>query len=87
MNIGDYLKAYRSKNKILQKQMADILGISREHYAQIERGYLLPSSKILATISERLPININISFKKGKNIFSCNTKKNTVSFNKFGRNF
>lgn len=65
MNIGVYLKSYRSKNKIPQKQIADSLGISREHYAQIETDRLNPSVKLLKIISKKLSLHIEISICDG----------------------
>jgi transcriptional regulator with XRE-family HTH domain len=36
MTLGEALKVYRIKNKLLQKQMAFMLGISKEYYCKIE---------------------------------------------------
>ena len=60
------LKDYRQQKNLLQKEVADVLGISREHYAQIEAGCCIPSRKLLQKISERLQLNIIIIFDAGK---------------------
>ena len=60
------LKGYRQQNSLLQKEVADILGVSREHYAQVEAGCCIPSFKLLQKISERLQLNITIVFDHGK---------------------
>jgi len=60
------LKGYRQQNSLLQKEVADVLGVSREHYAQVEAGCCIPSLKLLQKISERLQLNITIVFDHGK---------------------
>ena len=60
------LKDYRQQNSLLQKEVANLLGISREHYAQIEAGCCIPPLKLLQKISERLQLNITIVFDDGK---------------------
>ncbi len=63
--LSELLKEFRQKNNLMQKEMADLLGISREHYAQIESGNVIPSVRLLLIISEKLPIEITIIFSHG----------------------
>jgi transcriptional regulator with XRE-family HTH domain len=64
--LSDILKDYRQQKNLLQKEVADLLEISREHYAQIEGGCCIPSLKLLQKISERLQLNITVVFDDGK---------------------
>jgi len=64
--LSGILKDYRQQKNLLQKEVADLLGISREHYAQIEAGCCIPSLKLLQKISKRLQLNITIVFDDGK---------------------
>ena len=43
MNLSETLKSYRKKKGLRQKEIANLLGISREHYAMIEEGRKPPS--------------------------------------------
>ena len=60
------LKQYRQQKCLLQKEVSDKLGVSREHYAQVEAGCCIPSLKLLQKISERLQLNITVVFDHGK---------------------
>ncbi len=64
--LSSILKGYRRQNSLLQKEVADMLGVSREHYAQVEAGCCFPSLKLLQKISDRLELNITIVFDHGK---------------------
>ena len=46
MNFGDRLKAYRKKNNLSQKELADKLGISRNYLSEVENGKKSFSSSI-----------------------------------------
>ena len=50
MTLGEALKVYRIKNKLLQKQMAFILGISKEYYCKIENDKILPGRNLMNKI-------------------------------------
>ena len=63
--IQHLLKEFRQANVLLQKDVADKLGISREHYAQIESGKFEPSFKLLSAISKRLGVDITINMSQG----------------------
>ncbi len=49
--VGISLKAYRKKHKFAQKEMANKLNISREHYSRLEEGKIYPSRKLLFKIN------------------------------------
>jgi len=50
MTLGEALKVYRIKNKLLQKQMAFMLGISKEYYCKIENDKILPERNLMNKI-------------------------------------
>jgi len=50
MTLGEALKVYRIKNKLLQKQMAFMLGISKEYYCKIENDKILPGRNLMNKI-------------------------------------
>jgi len=75
MRLSRYLTRFRKKNKLLQKEVAGVLSISREHYAQIESGKFVPSIKLLKTISKKLMLDINIHVAHGGYSFSCKSDK------------
>ncbi|HTK81010.1 MAG TPA: helix-turn-helix transcriptional regulator [Bacteroidota bacterium] len=68
MGLTRYLVGYRKKNKLLQKELAGALNISREHYAQIESGKIQPSIKLLKAISSQLKLDIRIDIARGKSL-------------------
>ena len=65
MEFGAFLKNVRREKKLTQKEMASLLGITREHYAQIESGRYEPSVKLLRAISSRLDVHVKIDFVNG----------------------
>jgi len=48
--LGAQLRAHRTKYRLTQKEMASKLGITREYYARLERGFALPSFALFETI-------------------------------------
>lgn len=79
MRLSHYLVGFRKKNGLLQKEIAGLLDISREHYAQIESGKFVPSIKLLRTISKKLRLDINIRVVHGGYTFLCRSKKMKMS--------
>lgn len=65
MRLARLLVTYRKSNTLLQKEIADRLNISREHYAQIESGKFVPSMKLLRHISKKLNLEIRIRVARG----------------------
>ena len=58
MTLGEALKLYRLKNNLLQKQMAHMLGISREYYCKIENDKIIPGRKLIQKITKVTGIKI-----------------------------
>ena len=48
------LKMYRELTGITQKQMAELLHISRSYYSDIENGRYLPSGKVISKMNDIL---------------------------------
>ena len=49
--VSTYLKTYRKRKELGQKQMADILETCREHYSRIEEGKIYPGKGLLHRIN------------------------------------
>ncbi|MBI1803378.1 MAG: helix-turn-helix transcriptional regulator [Ignavibacteriae bacterium] len=73
MTLGQALKKYRKKHKLVQKELAAKIGISLKHYAQIERGKAYPSQIVLQRICE--VTTIAVEFTVGRNRVSEATTK------------
>lgn len=58
MNLPEFLKLHRKNHSFAQKQVAHTLGITREHYARVERGAQLPSLPLLRRIAKKLQVTI-----------------------------
>lgn len=55
VNYHFILKNKRKKIKKTQKEIAEIIGISRSYYSDIENGRTIPSGKTLFKLNEVLP--------------------------------
>ena len=75
MRISRYLVRFRKKNRLLQKEIAALLNISREHYAQIESGKFVPSIKLLRTISKKLRLDISIHVAHDRFTLLCKSEQ------------
>jgi DNA-binding XRE family transcriptional regulator len=75
MRLSHHLVRFRKKHSLLQKEVATLLNISREHYAQIESGKFTPSIKLLRTISKTLRLDIEIRVAHGGSTFMCKPEK------------
>jgi HTH-type transcriptional repressor of puuD len=62
VELSYHLKHYREKNNLLQKQMADKFGWTREYYARVENGKILPSVKSINEIAELIGVRIHLLF-------------------------
>lgn len=58
MILPEFLKGYRKKHSLAQKQIAHTLGITREHYARIEEGAQLPSLSLLKRMAKEFQVTI-----------------------------
>ena len=65
MTLGEALKTYRKKRKLVQKELAASIGISLKHYALIERDKAHPSHIVLQRICDITKICIRFTFSKG----------------------
>jgi len=66
MTLGEALKLYRLKNNLLQKQMAHMLGISREYHCKIENDKILPGRKLVQKITKITGIKLKFEMIKIK---------------------
>ena len=61
MTLGDALKLYRLKNNLLQKQMAHMLGISKEYHCKIKNDKVFPSKELLLKIIKMTGIEFKLN--------------------------
>lgn len=57
--IGKLLKKARENSNMTQSDVADIVGISRAYYADLERGRYNPSIKVLVKLCNLYNIDLN----------------------------
>lgn len=57
---GSEIKQARQKKQLTQEKAAELVGISRSHYAGIEGGRISPGSETLSLIGEKLEIDLNV---------------------------
>ena len=79
MKLGELLKIARHEKKLTQKEIACLLGITREHYAQIETGRFNPSVNLLKAISSKLNLHVTIDFEEGNQVFQPDVKGESKS--------
>ncbi len=65
VKLANILKTYRRQHRMLQKEVASAVGISREHYAQIETGHVSPSFRLLQRLTARLDLNLVVNMRNG----------------------
>ncbi len=63
--VDSILSEYRTSNKLLQKQIADELGITREYYSRLETGKSKPSRTLFEKICRLTKAKFSL---KAKNI-------------------
>jgi len=66
MTLGEALKKYRMKKKLVQKELAAQIGISLKHYALIERGKAYPSQYVLQRICEVTTIAVEFTVRRNR---------------------
>lgn len=59
MNTGEKIRFLRTMKGYSQENMADMVGISRQAYGEIERGNTIPSAERVAQIAEKLGVAPN----------------------------
>lgn len=58
-NIGTVLKEAREKAGYTQAELADLAGVTRAYYADVERNRYTPSLKVLTKLSKILDLDLN----------------------------
>lgn len=58
-SLGQKVKFYRKQRKLLQVELADIVGISTGYMGAIEQGVRLPSLRLLNKIAKTLKIPVH----------------------------
>lgn len=58
MKTGDKIRVLRSLKGLSQENMADMVGLSRLAYGDIERGKVEPNPERLKQIAEKLGLNV-----------------------------
>ena len=61
------IEQYRRKKRVLQKEMADMLGLSERQYRRIEKGDCSPNAWEAIRIADRLGV------KDLRLLWSCNS--------------
>lgn len=61
MQLGEALKVCRKGSRLLQKQIAGIIGVSTEYYNKIENGKVVPSWRVINRIVGLLGISVEFS--------------------------
>lgn len=64
--IRTFLKSYRTTHHLTQKEMASILGITREYYTKLERGLAQPSYSLWGRMCVELQLDVP-PFLKSRN--------------------
>lgn len=59
MDIGNRLKSLRKEKKATQKQVAEILGVKQNTYAQYESGVRQPNLDMLAKLSRYFLVGVD----------------------------
>lgn len=56
--LGDRIKVLRNAKQLTQEQVADLIGISRQKYARIEKGVNSSTLEILSKIAAVLDVTV-----------------------------
>lgn len=67
MNISQNFKDFRESRNLTQKEIAEILGVSRQRVSQIEQGFRPPSARDILTIAEYFKCTTDEVYGLGKN--------------------
>ena len=68
--LGERLKYFRNKSGITQIKLAELIGKSKNHITQIERGLSLPSVPMLYDISQILRVPMDCFFIDDDRMYS-----------------
>lgn len=69
-NIGNLIRSKRKELGMTQTQVAEIVGLTMQHYSRLERGEYIPSLQTFINIAENLKLDINIFDVSQKNKIS-----------------
>ncbi len=68
---GGLLGQYRKDNKLIKKEAAAQLDLSREYYSKVENGKVVPSEKVINRICNVTGAVIILPSKKNKSKYIC----------------
>ncbi len=68
---GSLLGQYRKDNKLIKKEVAAKLDLSREYYSKLERGKVEPSGKVIHRICKVTGAVISLPSNKNKDKDIC----------------
>jgi len=57
LSLGRTMREIRLKRRIRQKDMAEMLGVSKPYYCQVERGNRRPSLKMVNDFMDKLDLS------------------------------
>lgn len=77
-SFGHFLRRYRIKHGISQRELARILGIHQARICQMENAYYSPSITVMHRITYQLGYGITLSFKERKCEGNFSTTTTTV---------
>jgi transcriptional regulator with XRE-family HTH domain len=60
MNLGEIIRRRREELGLTQPELAEKAGISRPYVVQLERGYRLPSHRVMLRIFSALSLSLQI---------------------------
>ena len=52
LGFGDMMKEYRKKHNLTQTELAEMMGISKNHYSVLERGEKIPRVKTIEAFQQ-----------------------------------
>lgn len=58
-NISDNLRVLRTKNRITQEKLSELIGINQQQISFIENGKALPKLETIIKIAEALNVTVN----------------------------
>ena len=61
MEIGEILRSARENKGMVQEEVADLAGISQQHYSDLEKGELDPKWSLLQKVTKILGIIVEIN--------------------------
>lgn len=87
MSIGKNLKKIRKEKNLKQKDVAELVGISRSFYSDIENDRKNVSSSTLSKVSNALGVSVNYITTGEKTLYDLKDDELQEVFAKFTKNF